>query len=226
MASHSSKNRAWVRKDGWESTRCDRVEISAHNTVPSSVLKLNRFSLMVAAHSISQMRTRLECRQQHQSPKELFWDLLMILFRGPTDNFAMRLLRPRKYQATKAFHCKWRESELFRICLDTYHSSTKQINQSNARRHGERMILYESLFNVSKCIKRSFPARSLVTWYKQIICLPWDCDVVRQCFFPSLKPSYLYPNLTAQLDDRCLSVGRDKAKTANEKSWSDRGYVS
>lgn len=69
---------------------------------------------------------------------------------------------PRRNQQQKLFIVNRRGEKkkkarvVFR--MSWYRSSTKQINQSNLLpRHGTQMILYESLFNVSKCIKRSFP---------------------------------------------------------------------
>lgn len=94
--------------------------------------------------------------------------------------------------------------------LEMRRSSTKQINQSKVPgRREKRMILNESLFNVSKCIKRRFPARLLHTIQENNL---FGLASQRFSVLLIIKPSYLYPNLTTQLCDVCLSVRRDKGK--------------
>ncbi|CRK89522.1 CLUMA_CG003302, isoform A [Clunio marinus] len=104
-----------------------------------------------------------------------------------------------------------------RECLEmSGHKIQHKVNQSIKAAEVENDIKNESLFNVSKpnVSKENSPLRviqqnDLFALASQLLLF---FGLLFRVVFISLKPSYLYPNLTTQLCDVCLSVGRDKAK--------------
>lgn len=176
------------RVDGWEFTKCYGWRAERRRQVSRSrqIAKLNHFLLMEAAHRESDRKKTSMPAQANRS--------LAVWTKG-----------------CEISSCESRESE--KIVENSLKcaaaAQNKSINQKCRAKGKKRMILNESLFNVSKCIKRRFPARLLHTIQENNL---FGLASHRFSVLLIIKPSYLYPNLTTQLCDVCLSVRRDKGK--------------
>lgn len=134
------------------------------------------------------------------------------MFWKPTRNLKKKSQLIKIAADFKSLHCKVREIKLLRNSLNCAATAAKvaaqnkSINQNVPARAG--MILFESLFNVPECIKRSFPGqqRMFVIQENNLFAL---ASQLRCCFL--FRSRHISIRISAaQLCDVCLSVRRDK----------------